>query len=152
MATRANDLQYGFGEESKLHAVLDDAFCDNLEKVSGYASMDYKNATNTLYVELKSRRIKHDQYPTALISASKIGFCKNTNADCYFVYQYVDGLFYVKYDKELFETFERSMYERGARPDAENNPKDTYFIPVEHLKPLPKFINDIPASHLVRGR
>jgi hypothetical protein len=135
MTSLANDLAFGVGQEVNKHPFLECVFGEELVRQTGFASMDYKG--KTVYVELKTRRIKHDQYPTALISASKVDFCEKSNADCYFVYQYTDGWFYIKYDKTLFATFWTDKYTRTESPDMVAREKDTIFIPVQYLKPLP---------------
>ena len=136
MTSLSHDLAFGINEEANKHPFLEEVFGEKLERQTGFASMDYKGST--IYVELKTRRINHDRYPTALISASKVDFCEKSNADCYFVYQYTDGIFYVKYDKALFATFWTDKYTRTESPDMVAREKDTTFIPVKYLKPLPK--------------
>ena len=140
MTSLANDLAFGTSEEAKQLSRLEEVFCSKLKRQLGFASMDYKSEEKPLFIELKTRRIKHDQYPTALISAHKLDFCKSSNSECYFVYQYTDGLFYVKYDEKLFSTFWTDSYRRQESLDMVSRDKQTTFIPVRHLKPLPKCI------------
>jgi hypothetical protein len=88
-------------------------------------------------VELKSRRIRHDKYPTALIGLNKVEACNDENKDYYFVYCYDDGVFYIKYDKETFLKFERNYeYRRGDRSDCYNYASKIVYIPVEKLVKL----------------
>ena len=140
MTSLRNDLAFGTNEEANLLSRLEGVFGKKLERQLGYASMDYKSLEKPLYVELKTRRIRHDQYPTALISAHKVDFCKKSNSECYFVYQYTDGLFYIKYDEKVFESFWSGVYRRNESADMVARDKQTVFIPVEHLKPLPNCI------------
>ena len=97
--------------------------------------MDYTNETNTTYVELKTRRIRHDAYHTALIGANKIAFCSDPLKTYFFVFCYLDGIYYIKYDAAVFATFERSdNYYRGARPDCSNSVQSVVYIPINRLK------------------
>jgi len=141
MTSLRNDLAFGTNEEANLMPRLESVFGNKLERQLGFASMDYKSPEKPLYVELKTRRIKHDQYPTALISAHKVDFCKKSNSDCYFVYQYTDGLFYIKYDEQLFNSFWTDTYRRNESSDMVARDKQTTFIPVRCLKPLPNCIS-----------
>jgi hypothetical protein len=140
MASLAKDLSFGIKEEARLLSRLRSIFGNKLQRQYGYASMDYKCRDKPLYVELKTRRICHDKYPTALISAHKIDFCKNSNSECYFVYKYTDGIYYIKYDKELFASFKTEYYGRNESPDMIVKDKLTTFIPVSYLKPIPNYI------------
>jgi hypothetical protein len=106
-----------------------------------YDPLDYANVPKTIYAELKSRRIRHNQYDTCLIGGNKVDKCKsnlgaNPNTKHYFLYAYTDGLYYIEYNEQLFNTFERKLYQRGQRSDITDNPKDTVFIPTKLLKPI----------------
>jgi hypothetical protein len=97
--------------------------------------MDYTNPGKTIYVELKSRRIRHDTYPTAIIGLNKTEFARKSGVECYFVWLYTDGLFYCKYDPELWDTFEVNHdYFRGERADCINRAQSIIYVPREHLQ------------------
>jgi hypothetical protein len=96
---------------------------------------DYNNRAKTIYVELKSRRIRHDEYSTALIGLNKIEACINPDVDYYFVYNYLDGIYYIKYDKTEFSAFEvDTSYQRSDRGDCLNKPSAVMYVPVKKLK------------------
>jgi hypothetical protein len=82
---------------------------------------------------MKSRRIAKDQYDTALLGYNKILACNKPNTEYYFVYKYTNGLFYIQYNKELFDTFRVEKYRRGERDDCLNSEADTIFIPTNLL-------------------
>jgi hypothetical protein len=73
--------------------------------------MDFVDEINKYFFELKSRRINKNKYDTTFIN-----FCKITEADrlisldlstkIYFIFNFSDKLTYIKYDKELFKTFQ----------------------------------------------
>jgi len=134
MATQSADLAFGFRSEDMIKNQIERIVKTPLIKQGGYSIMDYTNASNSLYVELKTRRINHDSYPTALIGANKIEFCNDPKKDYYFVFCYSDGIYYIKYDETLFNTFERSdSYYRGARADCINFAQSVFYIPIERL-------------------
>jgi len=100
-----------------------------------YSSFDFHNSDRTVFAELKTRRIRHNQYPTTIISADKIAHIED-GKDYYFIWAYVDGLYYLKYDPNLWEKFECKMYRRFDRSDRVEVPKPHIFIPCSHLTPL----------------
>jgi hypothetical protein len=135
--SKTADLTLGLNSEQKNKATLERFFGCNLHKTGTYDPMDFTDEAQTIYLEMKTRRVNHNQYPTALIGKNKVDFCEKSNATCYFVYVYLDGLFYIKYDKALFDTFLCEMYVRGQREGGVQPEQLFVFIPHEHLTPLP---------------
>lgn len=133
--SKALDLKMGEENELKNVATLSSFFKTDLSKNNGkFATIDWSNQSNTIYVELKSRRIYHNLYPTALIGLNKVNFCNDPTKNYYFVYAYTDGLFYIKYDKELFKTFEIKQLKIGLRNDVNRiELSDVMHIPTKHL-------------------
>jgi hypothetical protein len=136
VASKNDDLKFGLSSEQKNKATLEAFFGCGLKKTGTYDPMDWVDEANTIFIEMKTRRIKHDAYPTTLIGKNKADFCETSNATCYFVFVYVDGMYYIKYDKELFATFDCADYQRGWREGGIPSPQLYYFIPIECLKPL----------------
>ena len=137
MPTQAADLAFGTSNETNVLETLQTFFQQTLQRQGGYSVMDYTNPTRTLFVELKTRRIRHNQYPTAIIGRNKVQFCNDPNKEYYFVFCYTDGLYYIKYEKDLFDSFEVSDYTRGERTDCENRVQEVVYIPHEHLTRFP---------------
>lgn len=134
MATQSADLAFGTRNEDTIKNQIETIAGTPLIKQGGYSVMDYTNDAKTVYVELKTRRIKHDDYPTALIGANKIEFCSDPTKNYFFVFCYSDGIYYIKYDASLFNTFERSdNYYRGERADCINNAQSVFYIPIGRL-------------------
>lgn len=135
LPTQKNDLAFGEANEMTTHEVLEAYLDTTLERKGGYAVFDFENPTKTIFVELKSRRIKHDQYDTAIIGLNKIAFCDQVNdVDYWIAFCYTDGVFVIKFDKELFDGFEvRHNYQRGFRNDASNRPQSVVMIPTNLL-------------------
>ena len=65
-----------------------------------YTKFDFYN--ETYLFEVKNRQTYSFQYPTAIINKCKIGIDRNM----IFIFQYVDKIFYIRYEKELFDSFE----------------------------------------------
>ena len=136
--SKTQDLEFGLKSEENTKSVLEQFLGCELKKTGTYAAMDFVNEPKTIYVELKTRRVNHDQYPTALIGKNKVDFCKISNSTCYFVYVYMDGIYYIKYDKKLFDSFELRDYERGQRQGGIQPKQLFYFIPHIQLTLLSK--------------
>jgi hypothetical protein len=133
--SQAADLSYGVSREVSLHNQIEELVGDSIERKGGMSVFDYTNKAKTVYVELKSRRIKHDDYATALIGLNKVEACTNPDVDYYFVYSYLDGIYYIKYDKTEFATFEvDTTYQRSDREDCPNKPSAVVYVPVKKLK------------------
>ena len=78
--------------------------------------------------ELKTRNNKLKAYNTTMIGQDKM--CDNL----VLLFQFTDGLYYIKYDKELIETFSRCLFKRDNRIDYNDVEKQYVYIPIEHLK------------------
>lgn len=136
MPTLAADLAFGAQSENTTQKHLEVFFDRKLIHRGGFSSFDYDDGS-TLFVELKTRRIAHDKYPTAIIGGNKVDTARNNPERSYwFCYAYNDGLYGIKYDKDLFDTFERTEYARGEREDYHNRPQDCVFIPYTALTRL----------------
>lgn len=135
--SKKDDLSFGFNSEEVNLKTLQSFFKTDLKRQGGYATMDYTNDSKTLYIELKTRRIAHDQYPTSLIGINKVEFCSDPNKQYYFVFCYNDGIYYIQYDKALFDTFERNTnYWRRARTDCYNYQQSVIYIPIDKLSKI----------------
>lgn len=103
MSKKQADLKFGFAnEEAMLHSLRKIPNCNDIVKTSDiYDAIDFESS-NT-FLELKSRRINHNQYPTALIGCNKIKKIQNNGKTYnYLCWYYLDGLFYMEYDEEQF--------------------------------------------------
>lgn len=137
MANQAADLYFGRGNEITTRGKLEVYLNTHLRHQGAYDIFDFADDTNTTYVELKSRRIRHDAYPTALVGTNKVDACSDPNKDYWFAYCYTDGVYIIKYEKTLFDSFERQDdFLRGARSDCSNNPKRVVKIPTHLLEPI----------------
>lgn len=135
--TQANDLLFGIGNQTTVQGRIASFLNITLNPLDDYSVMDWANPSRTVYVELKSRRIRHDQYPTAIIGLNKIEFCTDPSKEYYFCFSYLDGLYYIKYDADVFANFDRNYsYQRGERPDYNNHSQRIVYIPVDMLQPF----------------
>jgi hypothetical protein len=135
MATFASDYKFGTSNEliakTKLEKIFMTTLIHRTEKPM--TEFDYDNGA-TFHVELKTRRIRHDQYPTAIIGKNKVDIAAaNPDRTYWFCFNYSDGMYGIKYDKEKFEKYNVSDFSRGDRPDFHNNAQTCCFIPHQDL-------------------
>ena len=128
--TFEEDLKFGKEKEKEVLPIIQEYFKDNINFVKyEYSTYDYKG--KIFKYELKSRTIYYNTYSTTIISEGKIKY--NKNKDIIFLFKYIDGLYYIKYDKDLFNTFEIKPFKRKEREDFDDKIKPYYFIPIEKL-------------------
>lgn len=134
MRHQKEDLQFGDASEKENLSVLSNFVAASLVKTPHFHPMDYTDEGNTIYVELKTRRVRHNQYPTALIGKNKIDFCSDETKNYYFCFCYSDGLYSIKYDPEVFATFRiEEDYYRSPRYGCINRAQTLVHIPHESL-------------------
>jgi len=97
---------------------------------NAYEKYDYIDDAGTKY-ELKTRRNRMDAFPTTLIPKHKV----IDGSELYFVFNFVDKVSYIKYDAELFNTFETKTLVDG-RYGYEREGVAHYLIPIGMLRPL----------------
>jgi hypothetical protein len=134
MLSQKDDLVFGAAFEHLRKNDIEKIVGTEIDWVGGYSTFDFKNKSQTVFIELKSRRIKHDDYPTAIIGLNKVRACADPTKSYWFFFNYTDGLYYIRYNESLFNTF-RTMnnYMRGDRVGCLNTPQDIVHIPVENL-------------------
>lgn len=124
------DLALGFKNEIKVLPILRSYFeDDSIQLVSGRSIFDYKSDT-ALY-ELKTRTNYKNTYDTTMIGYNKVETALARGKDAYFVFKFVDCICYIKYERELFTTFETKFSGRYDRGIAEL--KHYLYIPVNLL-------------------
>lgn len=75
--------------------------------------------------ELKSRTNKYKAYPTTMITANKV----SGNKKKIFLFYFTDGLYFIEYNKEIFDNYEIKMVSRSGL----EAPKPHFLIPIEEL-------------------
>jgi hypothetical protein len=127
-----NDIEYGNRAEIEVIKLLRVHFGENiLQNTYCFAIYDDNcKETNTNY-EIKARRCAMGSYPNTIIPCSKIAK-KQEKDKLIFVFLFTDGLYYIKYDRKVFETFgtdDITYYRKGIQA----KPVKHIFIPTELL-------------------
>ena len=125
------DLQYGLDLENLLHEKVKECFGNDIVQTSGCHPYDYYN--HDTFIELKSRRCKHDTYPTTMIGLNKINFARDLPDKSFvFIFRFTDGLYQHIFDPK--KNYEVKMGGRQDRGRAEY--KQYVYIPIKDLKSL----------------
>ena len=128
------DLQFGLQSEKDLLPTIRNFFNDQtIERTTTkFSANDYFSSNKRL--ELKSRTFRYDKYETTMIGLNKVKDAIKFDGEYYFLFKFTDGLYFIKYEKELFDTFQIKM---GGRQDRNINEFNKYvYIPIEYLEEI----------------
>jgi hypothetical protein len=122
------DYNFGLQCENNIINTLQNYFNDDsITKLNRYSTFDFKG--NQKYIELKTRRVNYNKYPTTMIGYNKIMKALEINEDVYFIFNFTDGIYYYKFDKEYeLEIKKGGRFDRG-RPEI----NDYVYLPIELL-------------------
>lgn len=124
---KQNDLRFGFLNEKVIHKYLENYFgtlnntADN-DKYGKHFEFDKYN--DKCFIELKTRRIKHNQYPTLMFGSNKYNKAQellrgNPELRIFYVWKCLDGCYYWEHDSS--EYTERISGRRDRGRIEENN-------------------------------
>ena len=125
------DYTFGLKKEIELLPTIRKFFNDEtIIKLDDYNIFDFKG--DNKYIELKSRNCNHNKYPTTMIGYNKIKKALELNEDIYFIFNFTDGIYYFKFDKNIqLEIKQGGRFDRGKKELS-----DYAFIPIEILKEI----------------
>jgi len=101
----------GIKTEQELMPLIYKFFKDNkFYKLNRYNAFDLYNHLLELYIEIKGRNIESKKYNTTFIPNKKIQILKqmlkkNENLTFYFIFKFTDAIKYIKYNADIFKTF-----------------------------------------------
>ena len=135
--TVIKDLAYGLSNEDIMINNLRDFFpnyaniTNTKEKYNNqYCLWDYECDDGNRF-ELKSRRVNSNTYSSALLSCHKAD--KNCSKKQYFIFNYLDKILYIEYDKILFDTFSIKVF-RDNRYGRNGKEEKCFEIPISKMK------------------
>ena len=125
------DYTFGLKKEVELLPTIRKFFNDEtIIKLDDYNIFDFKG--DNKYIELKSRNCNYNKYPTTMIGYNKIKKALELNEDIYFIFNFTDGFYYFKFDKNIqLEIKQGGRFDRGKKELS-----DYAFIPIEILKEI----------------
>jgi hypothetical protein len=117
---------WGREQEKKVYPLIQEYFKENIIHCTDqYSKYDF--ISPTYFFELKSRRNRHNSYSTTMITCNKL---KETDKELILLFNFTDGLYFIKYEKELFDTFFSQPFKRD---EVNAYPLDHIYIPIEYL-------------------
>ena len=127
-----NDLDFGLKSQVEVLETLRKYFDETIEETKEpYCAYDGECPEKNTRYEIKARRCSFSTYPTTIIPYSKRKAAKE-DTRLLFVFRFTDGLYYIQYKQELFDTFDTkdvTYYRKGITP----RPAKHYCIPTELL-------------------
>ena len=118
-------------DERIINAIRTLPDCENLIKQKHYSVIDFRS--DKAYLEIKSRRIKHDKHPTCIVGVNKINEFRRNNLTNYVCWLYVDGLYYLRVDLDNWNYESHIM---TTERDVGIEDSMVYHIPYQHLTKL----------------
>ena len=133
------DLSLGLANEDKLFDTFKLYFNEpNLKKTKQFALSDYYS--DTIQIELKTRRCRYDSFKTTIIGVNKCKFYSRLkrfyDIECYFSFHFLedDTVYYIKYDPQIFKEFRREQ--TTITRDNKIEEKEHIHIPIKYLNKL----------------
>lgn len=121
------DRAFGRQQQTLILPRIRQYFDDTIEEEAAtFARADF-NGSKFKY-ELKSRTTAYSAYPTTLLPEDKVFTDSHI-----FLFNFTDGLYFITYNKEKFDTFEKKMFQRRRRADFYDAAKMYYYIPISEL-------------------
>jgi hypothetical protein len=131
-----NEYNMAMKKEEEYYEIIKKYFnFDNLIKTDKYHKFDYihLNKNKNVYIELKTRKIKHNVFDCLIFNNDKILFGLSKNVDMIFIFEYCDKTLYIKYEKELFDNYTvkriNNRSDRGMKEFI-----NCIFIPLKDMK------------------
>ena len=137
--------QEKFGEknESDFYNILKQNGIVNISQTDKYSPYDFKIKLNNkiIYIELKTRTIKREQYDTTILAVNKVDYYKSIpkqNKIFYAIFGFITEIkemeyYYIKYDDELFNSYEKQVIFN----------KEHFKIPITDLKEISKLYDEL---------
>lgn len=101
---KQNDLLFGLSQEEIIKHKLEEKF-GTLTKLDKYNNFDFYN--DNYFIEVKSRRIKHDRYDTIYFDEIKLKKAKEIikkGYEVFFIFNCSDGIWCWEFkDKKMYE-------------------------------------------------
>jgi hypothetical protein len=123
------DYIYGEQQENKLYEIIKNGFewSTPLQKGTRYSKYDYYNDDTN--IELKSRKNKYKTYPTTMLTLNKL----STDKELLLLFNFIDGVYFIQYDKDMFSKFEVKDF---SRANLRGDEKKHIYIPITKLELL----------------
>jgi len=124
------DIAFGLKSEATLLLGIKNTFGEGYEKIQNtYHSYDFQDGDN--YIELKTRRCKHNTYPTTMIGYNKVKYAQDRpTCNFKFLFKFEDGLYQhdFQHDK-TYNIMDGGRWDRGRQETSKYA-----YIPINELQ------------------
>jgi hypothetical protein len=144
------DLSFGFKSENEIHTILEEhfgiLFKSSLNPEMGkYYEFDKYN--QEYFIEIKTRRIMHDKYPTLFFGLNKLKkgdeiLKKSPHLRIFYLWRCIDGIYGWEHRSSEYEVQTRGRCDRGK-----DEFDDCVDIKQKYIKPLKNLLEDINGSN-----
>jgi len=113
------DLIFGLKSEKWIKKILEKYLNQNISKLDTYNNFDFKG--EKIYIEIKTRRINHNQYKSLMFSKKKLdkglSHFMDNGSDILFIWRCYDGIYgwYFIKDNEIYDNYTIEMSGRKDR-------------------------------------
>jgi hypothetical protein len=129
MKSFRQELKQGLHIQEIVLPIIQSYFNRNIKPTKDkYNRYDYLD--DKYNYELKSRTNEYNKFPTTLIGLDKI------DINTIYLFYFTDGLYFIEYNKILFDSFEIKDFVRHPRYGKVDKPKKYIYIPIEHLNKI----------------
>jgi hypothetical protein len=142
MPSQRSDLSFGLAKEESNAPRICKHLGTYMMKLPPMHVMDWLECIPTegeaFYAEQKSRNVSYEYIErsyggTVMIGKNKVDFLAK-QGDGLLYFDLRDVLYWIQYDKELFDTFDVKMdFVRGSRDDCADRSHAVVYIPLKHL-------------------
>jgi len=128
MVNYESDYLFGEKQQKRIFPILEKKW-EGIVPQKRYAK--YDAVSESVNIEIKSRKNRWNSYPTTMLTMNKISDLTKTNI---FVFNFVSDrksdIYYIEYDPDRFSKYTKTMF---SRAEIESDEKEYVFIPVEDL-------------------
>jgi hypothetical protein len=134
----ATDYAKGTASEQQHQATLESWVGEPLQstgvRYSRFHPVDFEG--QGCWVEVKTLDCCSTTHEALMMPWRKVAFAADAKKPVYFVYALQDGLFYIRYDPDVFVDLPVRMYQRPPRHDRTDPPQPYCYIPARLVRPL----------------
>jgi len=141
---KINDIKFGLKKEEKIKPKLQTIF-GTLNKTSKYHNFDYYN--DKFFLEIKSRKITYNQYPTIYFDNCKRIKAKQLIKEgfrCFFIFNLLDGIYLWEFKNIKSQQEKEYFIAEGGRWDRTDKGEvsDLVNVRTEYMIDINNFIFD----------
>ncbi len=144
------DLSFGFKSENEVHEILEEEFGTLFKskfnpEMGKYYEFDKYN--EEYFIEIKSRRIKHDQYNSLFFGLNKLKkgdelLKKSRHLRIFYLWKCIDGIYGWEHRSSEYDICKRGRNDRGK-----DEYDDCVDIKQKNIKPLKNLLDNINGGN-----